>query len=310
MEKCIKVSAIVSTYNSARFIQSCIVDLQRQTIAAQLEIIVIDSGSEENEGAIVKDFALRYDNIVYLRTEQREGLYTAWNRAIKMAKGKYITNANTDDRHHPSSFEILSKQLDDSDAFILAYHDQIISDIENETFEECLARNTRRQTYPDFSHETLILGCLTGSQPMWRKSAHLQYGYFSEEYKIAADYEFWLRISQTNSFLHIRNALGLFYDSPDTLSGSNNRFKVDTETVRIQLEYLKKFPWSVKPSNRINLSSTIFRIGYHYVEIRQDLRSAKEFLWQAWKLNFLNLNFAKTFIIRGLLKFHYGLGKR
>ena len=108
MGKEILVSAIVSTYNSERFMQQCLEDLERQTIADQLEIIVIDSCSTENEGSIVKEFQSRFHNIVYLRTDQRERLYTAWNRAVAMAKGKYLTNANTDDRHHPSSFEKLA----------------------------------------------------------------------------------------------------------------------------------------------------------------------------------------------------------
>ncbi len=30
--------------------------------------------------------------------EARETLYQAWNRGIKQARGRYLTNANTDDR--------------------------------------------------------------------------------------------------------------------------------------------------------------------------------------------------------------------
>ena len=96
------VSAIVSTYNAERFIRGCLEDLEAQTIADRLEIVVIDSGSPQNEGTIVREFQQRYDNILYIRTAQREGLYAAWNRGIQAARGKYITNANTDDRHEAS----------------------------------------------------------------------------------------------------------------------------------------------------------------------------------------------------------------
>ncbi|MEO5793602.1 MAG: glycosyltransferase [Rhodoferax sp.] len=307
MGKEILVSAIVSTYNSERFMQHCLEDLERQTIADQLEIIVIDSCSPEKEGDIVKAFQSRYGNIVYLRTDQREGLYTAWNRAIAMAKGKYLTNANTDDRHHPSSFEKLVKQLEAAPECVLAYHDQLTSTIENETFEACAARNTRRFKLPDFSHETLILGCLTGSQPMWRRSVHAEHGVFSEKYRVAADYEFWLRIAQTHPFIHIAEPLGLFYDSPDTLSGANNRFSVDKETMDIQLAYVDRAPWNKNPQNRSRLAQTVFSIGYHYVEKLQDLTKAKLFLWEAWKLDVTNLSLAKTFILRGVFKSQRGL---
>src|SRR5208337_1903982 len=97
----ILVSAIVSTYNAERFLRGCLEDLEAQTIAARLEIIVVDSGSHQNEQAIVEEFQRRYNNIVYIRTEERESLYAAWNRGVKAARGKYLTNANTDDRHRP-----------------------------------------------------------------------------------------------------------------------------------------------------------------------------------------------------------------
>ncbi len=93
------VSAIVSTYNSERFMRGCLEDLENQTIANKIEIIVVDSGSEQDEESIVKEFQKKYSNIKYIKTDNRENVYTAWNRAIKAASGRYVSNANTDDRH-------------------------------------------------------------------------------------------------------------------------------------------------------------------------------------------------------------------
>ena len=59
--------AIVSTYNSERFIRGCLEDLEAQTIADRLEIIVVNSGSEQNEEAIVKEFQKKYSNIKYIK---------------------------------------------------------------------------------------------------------------------------------------------------------------------------------------------------------------------------------------------------
>ena len=44
-------------------------------MADKLEIIVVNSGSEQNEESIVKEFQEKYSNIVYIKTE-REGLYS------------------------------------------------------------------------------------------------------------------------------------------------------------------------------------------------------------------------------------------
>jgi glycosyltransferase involved in cell wall biosynthesis len=303
----IRVTAIVSTYQAERFMQGCLEDLLRQSIAEQMEIIVVDSCSPQDEGRIVRTFQQRHPNIVYLRTDQREGLYKAWNRAVEMARGRYLTNANTDDRHHPQSFERLAAVLDAAPQHVLAYHYQIVSDIENETFEDCLVRQPPVRRYPTFSLPDMLRGCIVGSQPMWRRSVHAEHGLFSERYRIAGDYEFWARIAQTHTFATVPEALGLFYDSPHTLSGIGSRLTVDTESLEIQLKYLAVKPWRDDPGNRKVLANYLFGVGYRYVELLKDLKSARVFLREAMRLDPTNFRYAKTYLLRGLLQSSWGM---
>jgi glycosyltransferase involved in cell wall biosynthesis len=203
------VSAIVSTYNAEQFIRGCLEDLENQTIADKLEIIVVNSCSQQNEEAIVREFQARYGNIVYLRTEQKERVYKAWNRAVKVARGRFITNANTDDRHRPDALEIMSNELINNPDIALVYADQICTDTPNATFEKHNALETYQQ--PDYSRERLLLGCCVGSQPMWRRSLHQEFGYFDESLDCAGDWDFWLRVSERYPFKHIPQFLGLYY---------------------------------------------------------------------------------------------------
>lgn len=205
------VSAIVSTYNASRFIRGCLEDLVQQSIADKLEIIVVDTGSEENEGEIVREFQSEYDNIVYIRTEDRETIYSAWNRGIRAARGKYITNANTDDRHHPRAFERLAGVLDENPDIGVAYADSAITSRPNSTLSD--GPVSGRFRWPDFNRRLLFQVCIIGPQPMWRKSIHERYGCFDPEYKSAGDYEFWLRISDEVRFKHLPEILGLYYES-------------------------------------------------------------------------------------------------
>ena len=205
------VSAIVSTYNSEKFIRGCLEDLENQTIADKLEIIVINSGSQENEETIVKEFQQRYDNIKYIKTEQREGIYAAWNRAIKVARGTFLTNANTDDHHREDALEIMAETLLANPDVALAYGDQICTDTPNGTFANHHAIEMARRA--EYCHERLLFGCCVGSQPMWRKSLHTELGYFDDTLTCASDWDFWLRISISSryKFKHIPEFLGLYY---------------------------------------------------------------------------------------------------
>ncbi len=61
-------------------------------------------------------------------------MYAAWNRGIRAATGRYITNANTDDRHAPHALERMAGVLDRRDDIALVYADLWITEIENETY--------------------------------------------------------------------------------------------------------------------------------------------------------------------------------
>jgi hypothetical protein len=221
IEREYKVTAIVSAYNSSKFLRGCLDDLEAQTIRDDLEIIVIDSGSQENEGEIVAEYQKTYSNIRYIRTE-RETVYGAWNRGVKVAKGRYLTNANTDDRHRNDAFAIQSNMLDLHPEFALVYGDVLVTETYNETFDNnttvgCIP-------YPDYDRLNLLQGsCLIGPQPMWRKSVHDGYGYFDADMVTSGDYEFWIRISQTNEFYHISQVLGLYCERPDSVEHTNRR---------------------------------------------------------------------------------------
>jgi len=227
-----KVTAIVSAFKAERFLKGCLDDLEAQSIADRLEIIVINSGSPQGEHAIVTEYMQRYDNIVYIRTPWTEGLYAAWNRAVLMAGGEYLTSANTDDRHRRDALEVLSGSLDDHPRACLAYAGYRITLAENETFDD----NTSTEAFMPAPYNRRMLQrgyCFPGSQPMWRRALHDEFGLFDESYQSAGDLEFWLRVSKPRGlarlqsnwrrdrFLLVPETLGLYLKSPDSVEHSN-----------------------------------------------------------------------------------------
>ena len=233
------VSAIVSTYNSERFIRGCLEDLEAQTIAEKLEVIVVNSGSEQDEERIVREFQEKYNNIKYIKTSQRETVYAAWNRGIKAASGKYITNANTDDRHRRDALEIMARCLEENHEIGAVYADTLITDKENETFED----NTAKQYFsrPNFSLRQMLLFSFFGPQPMWRRSVHQKIGYFDANFSVAGDYDFFIRLSREFGAQHIEEILGLYTRRSGSIENSNRK-KCVSETLRVLKHYRNIIP--------------------------------------------------------------------
>lgn len=219
-----KLTAIVSLYNSIEFVEGCLQDLVDQSLFKrdQLEILVIDSNSPQDERCVVEQYARRYPGrIVYHRTDERETLYQAWNRALSMAKGEYLTNANSDDRHHPEALEIMCMALDKHREVDLVYGDVFESTVANQTFFE--NPKLSRYKYHTFFAPNSLLFYQFGCQPVWRSSLHSRIGGFSTELKAAGDWEFCIRFALAGlRALHIPVPLGSFLNRPTSISSQDS----------------------------------------------------------------------------------------
>ncbi len=233
-----KITAIVSVYKAERFLRACLEDLAAQTIFDQTEVIIIDAHSPENEQAIVHEFIKKYQNIKYIRTDEREGLYTSWNRALSIASGEYITNANADDRHAKNAFERLSQELDKHPDVAVVYANCRITHEENACFYSAPIADYFR--WLAYDHINLLRRCEVGPQPMWRRSMHETLGLFDDTYTITGDYDMWLRASEHYPLRHIPEELGLYLRYDNNLE-TQNQAHTQQEYLKVQSAALKRF---------------------------------------------------------------------
>ena len=232
------VSVIVSSYAAETFMRECLSDLERQTIRDKLEIIVVDAASPEQDGTIALEFQNRHRNISYLRTPTRIGVYAAWNLAIRLARGRYITPFSTNDRLRRDAYEILARTLDEDSAVSLVYGDTYLTDQPHQTFE----RHDRIGTWkwPDYDYNYLLEHCCIGPHPMWRRELHQSVGYFDESYTALGDQDFWIRTGVKHRMRHIPVVTGLYWKSPEGLS--NRADIAGPEERRLRATYVKALP--------------------------------------------------------------------
>lgn len=98
----IKISVIVPVYNTAKYLYRCINSIINQSLK-EIEIIIVNDGSTDNSLEIVENFA-NLDKRIKIIDKKNEGLSSARNAGIEVAKGEYIINIDSDDWIEPYYF--------------------------------------------------------------------------------------------------------------------------------------------------------------------------------------------------------------
>jgi GT2 family glycosyltransferase len=231
----IKVSVLVSLYNSMEYVQGLMEDLVQQSLfkKGEMEIIAIDSNSPQNEKAVIERYQAQYPNIVYHRTQNRETLYGAWNTGISKARGEYLTNANSDDRHHPEGIETLLRALEINPKLDLVYGDVYESSIANEPFYANSGKVHYK--YPIYFAPECLLAYQFGCQPLWRRSVHDKIGGFNSSMKAAGDWDFCIRFALAGlRAMHVNYVLGSFLNRPTSLSTQDETSSKEQNSLRNQ----------------------------------------------------------------------------
>lgn len=115
------ISVIVPIYHVEQYLRRCIDSIIGQTYK-NLEIILVDDGSDDGCPAICDEYA-RKDNRIVVIHKENGGLSDARNKGIEIAKGDYIAFVDSDDYIHKDMYKILMDEIlrSSSDISICTY---------------------------------------------------------------------------------------------------------------------------------------------------------------------------------------------
>ncbi|HPZ09423.1 MAG TPA: glycosyltransferase [Candidatus Eremiobacteraeota bacterium] len=196
----IKISVIIPLYNHEKYIEDAIESVLSQTFT-DFELIIIDDGSTDKSGEIVKNIADKRIQYIY---QENSGAATAINRGIKIASGEYITILNSDDIYYLNRFEeILSVIEKDGSIYAVFSYLEIIDSEGNFIRIKKGPEDNWINKYSDTSFKdenNVLLHLLEGnflvttSNLFCRRSVFEHIGYFSN-LRYTHDYDFFLRLS-------------------------------------------------------------------------------------------------------------------
>ena len=106
-----KISVIVPVYNTEKYIKKCLDSLVNQTMK-NIEIIVVNDGSNDHSEEIIKDYENKYPEMVKYYKKENGGLPSARNYGLEKAKGEYIAFVDSDDYIDKELFSKLDEYID------------------------------------------------------------------------------------------------------------------------------------------------------------------------------------------------------
>jgi len=180
--------------------------LATQTAAPIMEVVAACAPGATAEKALVEEFRRYQGNLTIVPTREGESECDAVNRCIEAARSPLLTLLKPGDVLSKDALESLMRALDEAPNASLVYADCNMARLKIPDADEAVVEGGTG--VPDFNRRLLFQTCFIGPWVMWRRELHERYGLFDPASGAAWDYEFWLRIAPTETFVPLHRMLG------------------------------------------------------------------------------------------------------
>lgn len=126
------ISIIIPVYNVEIFLEECLQSVMTQSYQ-NLELILINDGSTDDSGKICDLYKTKDDRIIVIHKEN-EGISTARNIGLNVAKGEYIFFVDSDDFLDKDCVQKFIQKLDQKIDVYLCSYNRIYPSGENRIF--------------------------------------------------------------------------------------------------------------------------------------------------------------------------------
>jgi glycosyltransferase involved in cell wall biosynthesis len=195
-----KVSVVMPVFNGEKFLKEAIDSILNQTFT-DFEFIIVNDGSTDNTRNIIQNY--NDHRIKLLNNKSNLGISRAANIGIKASCGIYIARQDADDISMPERLEKEASFLDQNKnvGLVGTYYFVINENCKILNTIKCLTKSIELR-------KKLLEGNQFGhGTTMFRKEYIDKIGVYREEFKLAEDFDFYLRISEIYDVANIPEPL-------------------------------------------------------------------------------------------------------
>lgn len=226
------ISVIVSLYNAENKLKEFLDALSLQDLAEgrEYEVILVDSGSPSDEQTLIR--SLQGDlgmNLLYARTTRRETIQAAWNKGIRLSRGKFLVFLGVDETLYPEALEVMARELESDVGLDWVMGDSLVTEVDTRgVLERDIMRYRRDEPLKELTRmETCYLSYVGG---MYKKEIHNRVGMYDESYTGAGDTEFKNRALGQIRVKHIKELLGEFLNYADGQTTASPKAEIEDLT--------------------------------------------------------------------------------
>lgn len=181
---CPEITIITATYNAAEYLPSLVLSIREQ-VYERVQWIVLDGGSVDGTIDIIRQ---NEDVVDAWLSEPDEGIYDAWNKALRLVRGNWVLFMGADDTFADTQvLSSVAESLKSMENDVLWAYGQI----------RFVGGNGRSQIVgAPWAEASLIFGegmAVPHQATFHRRELFERLGGFDPDYRIAGDYEFLLR---------------------------------------------------------------------------------------------------------------------
>jgi glycosyltransferase involved in cell wall biosynthesis len=251
-----KVSVIVPNYNHARFLPKRIESILRQRYQ-DFELILLDDCSTDDSRAILS----QYMSDPRVRLEFNEvnsgSPFKQWNKGVRLARGRYVWIAESDDYADPRLLERLVAVLDADAAVAFAYCRswRVTEDDRQDGFSDfyLIYLNESRWTTDycadgrDECRDYLIQQNTVpnASGVVFRREIYQRVGGADESLRLCGDWKLWAAMALTGKVAYVAEPLNFFRFHEATVRSRSTR---DSRDVAEHLRVIRWISEQVTPT--------------------------------------------------------------
>lgn len=179
-------SIIVPSYNQDEYLKENLKSIESQSYT-DWEVIIMDGGSKDESTRYIKEFAKRNTGKVQWRSAKDAGQVWAINEGIRRASGDVISYLNSDDMYLKDTLKHVAKKMNHDCKWLYGGCEASKKSLQWTFFYKKL--------WPIRLIPKLIYVLNPVNQPsVFMKAKFVKkIGLFDENFKLAFDYEYWIR---------------------------------------------------------------------------------------------------------------------